>query len=191
MSVEQGQWYNSKRGHLCHVESVNQDGSIVAISHYTGHSIDIPKEQVEFFSEAKAPETACGVAMIDGASDVDTATSAKHNSMYEKYPHIVPGSIYKMKDNIKSKEDMEFKKIDGKMRAKTIKKDKTKAAATRCVVRCTMEGCTNTRDVKVQDVFQVKACEDCKNKKRKKNLDRMLEKKGKVTKKKTKKKAKK
>jgi len=176
-----GEWYTTKRGHLCRVEKIDADGSVWVTSHYTGSLLRIwpNSNQLECFTRAEDPGTQPGTALV---SNSDINGNGEHDWIYEKYPHVIPDSIYKVKDTSSSKEDMEFKKVDGKIRAKTVKK--TKKAATRCRIRCTNEGCKNERDIKVQDAFQVKVCDECKAKKRRKNLDKLLAKKGKTKKKK-------
>ena len=176
-----GEWYHTKRGHLCRVEKIDADGGVWVTSHYTGNLLNIwPNSgQLEQFLAAPEPDTAPGTAMVTVGSE--NGGSIEHDWIYEKYPHVIPGSVYKVKDNVKSKDEMEFKKVDGKIRAKT--KKKVQKAATRCKIACTTEGCNNERDIKVQDAFQVKVCIECKSKKRRKNLDKLLEKKGKKKKK--------
>jgi len=179
-----GEWYHTKRGHLCRIEKIDTDSTVWVTNHYTGNLVNIwpDSDQLEHFVAAPEPDTMAGTAMVTVGGE--NGGPSEHDWIYEKYPHVIPGSVYKVKDNVKSKEEMEFKKVDGKIRAKT--KKKVQKAATRCKIACTTEGCDNERDIKVQDAFQVKVCEECKSKKRRKNLDKLLEKKGKGKKKKKK-----
>ena len=167
--AELDKWYLSKRGSLIIVDELIKDGSIKARSHFTGNLIEIPPNQVLYFTPGEDPGTPCGTMLVQGNGDSGINNNVKeitkHNNVYSRYPHVVPDSIYKVK-NITSKKEELF--VRGKK--KTIIKGQV-----RCKILC--EICKAERDIKVQDAFQVKLCLECKNNKRKKNLKKFLDKK--------------
>jgi hypothetical protein len=171
-----GEWYYTKRGHLCRVEKIDNRGHVFVTSHYTGSLVELYPEsgQIENFTPAPEPDTLPGTAITMSGSSEDNGKCGQYDKLYEKYPHIVHGSIYKVqKTNALVKEKLV--KEDGRHKLKKKKNDAR--GETRCVIKCQTPGCKNTRDIKVQDAFQVKLCEDCKKKKRKKNLKKFLSKK--------------
>jgi hypothetical protein len=179
MILEVGKWYNTKRNFLCVVDMIKQDGSVTVRSHLTGNYIDITKEQVEFFTEAEEPNTEPGVALM-GEESKKSNESGEYDHLYKKYPNIVKGSIYKVQSiasNANHTEELHYVNVNGKKRAKIKKQKKTAKGATRCLITCQVDGCNNTRDIKIQDAFQVKTCDDCKNKKKKANLKKFLKRK--------------
>lgn len=163
-----GSWYRTKRGNLCRAESLDEDGTVFVTSHFTGNLVPVPREQVLFFTSAEEPDTECGTMLIESKeSDKGTEeNTSAFSTIYSKYPHVVPGSVYKVK-NVASTKDEPF--IRGK-------KTKIKGQV-RCKIRCQEDGCENERDIKVQDAFQVKKCLDCRSKKKKKDLKKFLDKK--------------
>jgi hypothetical protein len=98
--------------------------------------------------------------------------------LYKKYPHIIPDSVYFVKATGQKGATEVAVKIEGKMRLKKVKSGVK--GATRCKIRCQTPGCKNTRDIKVQDAFQVKTCMECKNKKKQENLKEFISKKKKT-----------
>ncbi|KKM81525.1 hypothetical protein LCGC14_1328910 [marine sediment metagenome] len=173
MIVEPGKWYNTKRNYLCRIDSISQDGTAWVTSHYTGNKMKVPEKQVKFFMIAEEPDTLPGTAVME-AVNTESAQN-EYNTLYTKYPNIVQGSIYRVQANVKTKEEIEEFEVDGKKRHKF--KKKIAKGSTRCLVICQMEGCFNTRDIKIQDAFQVKQCIDCKKKKKKLELTSFLTKK--------------
>jgi hypothetical protein len=176
MTIEVGKWYHTKRDFLCLIYILKQDESVIVQSHITGNYIFVPKEQTAFFKKAKKPDTEPGIALMDKKSE-KANISGEYDHLYLKYSNIVAGSIYKVQStasNAQHTEQLEYVNIDGKKRAKIKKNKKTAKGATRCLVICQVEGCSNTRDIKVQDAFQVKKCDECKKKKRKKDLKKFL-----------------
>jgi hypothetical protein len=143
--------------------------SIVVTAHYSGSQLTIPKSQAEFFKNAPSPKTKPGSAVCEHTLDDEE----NFEEMYDKYPNIVRGSIYRVKSNVKAPSE-KIVKIEGKIRIKT---GKIASGATRCIVTCQSKGCKNQRDIKVQDAFQVKYCEECKRRIRKENLKEFLKKK--------------
>jgi hypothetical protein len=163
--IEAGMWYTSKRGSLFKVKELHEDGWITGISHLTGTEVKIPPEQVYWINPADEPDTEPGMLLMGGSSD-DTekanGVAHKYAHLYNKYSHIKPGSIFRVK-NIKGDDTPNWKK----------KKIQIKGQV-RCVIVCE---CGNEREIKVQDAFQVKKCIECKKRKRRKSLDKFLEKK--------------
>lgn len=156
-----GSWYLSKRGSLARIDELLEDGEVLVTSHVTGNKIKVPPEQLLFFKPADEPDTEPGTLLLENSdSDIVPNTTNKYSDMYTKYPHVIDGSIYRVK-NISNKEK---KFVRGK-------KTKIKGQV-RCKIECIL--CGNERDIKVQDAFQVKYCLDCKNKKKRKNLDKFL-----------------
>jgi hypothetical protein len=166
-----GKWYRSKRGHLCRLELLHQDGSVTVTSHYTAHAIKINSEESQFLTETEPPETPAGTAM----QLIKEEQKDEYFDMYKKYKHIVPDSIYCVKNiGQKSPTEVSFK-VNGKTRVKKVKSGIK--GATRCKIHCQTSGCKNTRDIKVQDAFQVTVCVECKTKKKKETLKAFLGKK--------------
>ena len=163
-----GDWYYSKRGALCRVEQIKIDGTVTVTSHCTGHVINIPPDQAKYLKSAPEPNTAPGSALVKLQANEELI---KYSPMYQKYPHIVPNSIYKV-CNVGSSNQNNLIKIDGKLRYKS-EKSKIRGAI-RCKIKCQI--CGKTRDIKIQDVFQVIICLECKKKKRKKKLKKFLDK---------------
>jgi len=171
-----GKWYYSKRGHLCRADDRLDDGTYVVTSHYTGNRISVSENEASFFKEAEEPATSPGTAIA-----LQVASKTKNEDfdhLYEKYTNIVPGSIYKVQTTANKKRD-DFVKVEGKMRVK--KGMMLAKGSTRCKIFCII--CGKERDIKVQEAFQVKYCEECKGIQKKKNLKKFLDKKhGKKTK---------
>lgn len=211
--VEADNWYKTKRGSLVKVTYLEEDGSVTVLSHFTGNGVLVPPEQVYLFTPAEDPGSPCGTMIVDSSDDGKSSNSdvSKYAHNYIKYPHIVPDSIYRVKSTgaaqqhpmmAKINTALQYSKGNEKVAAesvglslkemrKIINKYSGKMIAkgqVRCLIKCQEPDCTNERDIKIQDVFQVKKCLECKNKKRKKNLDKFLKNKDKDTKKKTKKK---
>ena len=165
--VEVGQWYNSKRGHLCRVEMLHPDGSITVTSHYTGNKVKIWPEDLKFFHETQEPKIPIGTAL----QIIEQEQKDEYFEIYTRYPHIIPDSIYKVQVNIRGPRETTFKS-DGKTRVKKIKS--SHKGATRCKIKCQTKKCKGIRDIKVQDAFQVNTCEECSIKRRKEKLRAML-----------------
>jgi len=168
----EGEWYKSKRGHLFLVDTVHSDGTIMVTSHYTGNAFKLNSDQLPFVKgPVNPPKTAPGTAITENIENQDI-NGFSH--IYDKYPHVVPGSVYKVK-NTSASDKEEFIKIKGKLR---VKKDKSNIkGATRCKIYCQETGCSNTRDIKVQDAWQVTRCLECNKQKRKAGLKKFLDKK--------------
>lgn len=166
-----GKWYKSKRGYSILLWELLEDGSVIAQSHTTGNKVTVPPDQVLYFTLDEDPGTPCGTIMVGGESEGETPEEiAKHDSVYAKYPHIIPGSVYKVQNvGVKDNTPQWERKRKGK-------KTQIKGQV-RCKIRCQEPGCDNERDIKVQDAFQVKKCEACRDKKKKKNLEKFLDKK--------------
>lgn len=164
-------WYETKRKCLILLKSRKDDGCVDVISHQTGNTITVPPSQIIHFTPSSDPGTPCGT-IITGAEDTNNGSMLdKVNvDLYSKYPHIVQGSIYKVQ-NISGTDGTPA--WERKMKGKKI----NIKGQVRCKITCQEPDCTNERDIKVQDAFQVKKCEECKNKKRKKNLKKFLDKK--------------
>lgn len=176
-----GEWYKSKRGHLCLIERMKKnrygDEVVVATSHSTGNLIEIGIDsgQLEHFvGPVPAPDTLPGTAIFgSGETKENGEVLGKYTHIYTKYPHVIPDSIYKVKNVGNKKEDEEIVWVNGKPRAK--KQKMSIKGAVRCEIQCQIPGCKNTRDIKIQDCFQVKFCVECKGTKRKKELKKFLE----------------
>ena len=165
-----GEWYYSKRKHLCRIEKISSN-VVEVTSHYTGHLCSIPLEDTKYLEKAPEPDTAPGTAIMETVEE----DVKQYNSIYEKYPHVVEGSIYKVKNNIGNKDTEQTFKAEGKLRVK-IKKGSVKGA-TRCKINCV--ACGTERDIKIQDAFQVRFCLECKKKiKKDKKFRELLIKKG-------------
>ena len=149
-NLEIGEWYTSKRGHIFRLDDINKDGSVIVTAHTTGNKISIPEEETEYFTITDEPKTAPGTFLASSESK-SPKDIKKETNTYEKYPHIIPGSIYKVKNSSPDKK--------GSFKLKT-----SVRGATRCKIRC--KECGAARDIKVQDAFQVKFCVDCKKKQR-------------------------
>lgn len=167
--AELGKWYRSKRGHLVLLEELVEDGSIIARSHFTGNPVKVPANQVLYFTPAEDPGTPCGIIMMENKEDEDNSPKEiiKYNNIYNKYPHIIIGSVYRMQ-NISTKDNTpqwERKRKGKKLQIK---------GQVRCKIRCQEPGCNNERDIKVQDAFQVRKCESCRDKKKTRNLKKFL-----------------
>jgi hypothetical protein len=165
--AEPGRWYKSKRGYLVYLEELVEDGSVKARSHTTGNIVDVPADQVLYFTLAEDPGTPCGTMLVNGeasGSAADVKVQDQYSHVYDKYPHVIEGSVYKVKNvtNTKNEPFVRGKKTQIK-------------GQVRCKILC--EICGAERDIKVQDAFQVKICLECKSKKRKKNLKEFLDKK--------------
>lgn len=173
--AEPGRWYRSKRKCLVLLDELKDDGSVVGISHVTGNKVSVPPEQVIYFTPDEDPGTPCGTILVTG-EDAENATStnggggSSHFEMYDKYSHIIPGSIYKVQ-NVSGTDGIPAWERKRKGKKISIK------GQVRCKIRCQEPGCNNERDIKVQDAFQVKKCEACRDKKKKKNLEKFLDKK--------------
>ena len=156
--VEANKWYKSKKGALIRVDQVNADGTVIGTSHFTGNIIRVSADEAGFFTPTDAPETAPGMMIVKEKKE----NNPINESTYAKYPHIIPGSIYRVK-NIQSQE----KEATAYVRNKKI----SIHGAIRCKIRCK---CGKERDIKVQDAFQVSRCLDCVKADKKKKLDKML-----------------
>lgn len=151
-----GSWYTSKMGALCKIDGIHEDGSVDVVSHSTGKKIAVPKEQAEHFTPTNDPKTPVGLLLMKE----EDVKHKDYTKTYEKYPHIIKGSIYCMKD------------VGAEIKDLMIRKQKvTIKGSTRCKILC---ACGKERDIKVQDAFQVNQCEDCRGKKRKIKLQKML-----------------
>lgn len=176
--AEPGRWYNSKRGSLCLLEELMEDGSAKARSHFTGNLVEVPPNQLLYFTHAEDPGTPCGTMLVQNGENGVNGNSeeiARYSDVYTKYPHVIPGSVYKVQ-NIGTKESMPQWERKRKGKKVEIK------GQVRCKIQCQEPGCSNERDIKVQDAFQVKKCEACRDKKKKKNLKKFLDKKKKAEK---------
>ena len=66
-----GDWYYSKRGHLCRAETIDlKDNSVTVTNHYTGNLIKITSDQIEYLKVAPEPNTRPGTAMVDKAEKI-------------------------------------------------------------------------------------------------------------------------
>jgi hypothetical protein len=101
MLLEVGKWYKTKRDQLCKVDTLKQDGWAIVQSHFSGNFMPIPPEQISFFVEAEAPDTAPGTA-IAPKEEITKVEIEKHESLYDKYPNIIPDSIYKIHTTAKA-----------------------------------------------------------------------------------------
>ncbi len=198
--VEIEKWYKSKRGHLCMVTELAENGNIFVTSHFSGNTVKVYAEHVLFFIPAEEPNTEPGTILMDSDDSQRTAEIiSKYNHYYTKYPSVIPDSIYKVTNvsnkDMETKEEREtdaaMKKARGnriraaeslgiteKQIVKRLSADKKAPikGQIRCKIQCQENNCNNERDIKIQDAFQVKKCLDCKNKKRKKNLKKFLDK---------------
>lgn len=154
--LEIGQWYYSKRKCLCRVDSISQDGSAQVTGHYTGHTIKITPEEISYLTEAPDPGTEPGSTIIS------LAEKAEYQKFYDRYDHIVPGSIYKVQNtsDIKNKKYVKIDEDSDKMKKVKIKIK----GATKCTIQCQTPGCTNTREIKLQNVSMTTMCLECKKK---------------------------
>jgi hypothetical protein len=168
VKIKVGHWYLSKKGALCRVDEIPEEGEITVTAHYSGSRIKIPHAQAEFFTETSAPDIGPGMARM---SSIPKKKVENYEALYDKYPHIVKESIYIVKSMVTPTEQLV--KIDGKAR---LKKNKVAKGSTRCKIKCQTHGCKGTRDIKVQDAFQVKFCDKCKSAKKKDNLEKFLKK---------------
>lgn len=170
--AEPGRWYKSKRGCIILVDEIRENGDVIAISHVTGNKIAVPPEQVIYFTPTEDPGTPCGTIMVTGedASGSTSSNGAGYSDLYSKYPHVVPGSIYKVQ-NVSGTDGIPTWERKRKGKKISIK------GQVRCKIICQEPDCKNERDIKVQDAFQVKKCEACRDKKKKKNLKKFLDKK--------------
>jgi len=167
MSIDVGKWYHSKRGHLCRAELLHQDGSVTVTSHYTGNKVKLHAEEVKYLKETHEPNTPIGTAL----QIINSEEKNEYFDLYKKYKHVIPGSIYKVQSTNKSVKEKVFK-VDGKTRVKTIKT--STASATRCKIKCQTPKCKNTRDIKIQDAWSVKFCEECRKAKKREYLKTFL-----------------
>lgn len=148
-----GKWYYSRRGHLFLVYELCESGYIIAIAHISGNKIKISPEQLYHAMPADVPKIPPGMLL---SSELDNKKlkqknnrTATHQHLYEKYSHIVIGSVYSIR----------------KTGSKSSKKSKsTHKGEMRCKIICQENKCNNERDIKVQDAFQVKRCKDCQKK---------------------------
>lgn len=170
-----GAWYKSRAGHPVLIDSLCEDGSVKIISHSTGNILEIPPYQVIHFTLSSDPGTPCGVVIVENDVELDVKQNSVNTDLYVKYPHIVAGSIYKMQNMTSSST------IPAWERKRSGKKINIKGQV-RCKIICQKPGCSNERDIKVQDAFQVKVCDECRKRKRKKNLNEFLNKDNKVEK---------
>ena len=170
MGLEINKWYYSKRGHLCRVDEILDDGNLVVTSHFTGNRLAIPPYQAKFFTPAKKPNTEPGTAIIRQAFKVcKDAEGHEFDNLYEKYKNIIPGSIYRVQSTSGPTVE-KLVKTEGKLRLKTTKV--ASKGCTRCKVTCIM--CGGERDIKVQDAHIVKYCEQCCKTQKKNNLKKFL-----------------
>ena len=169
LKLKVGDWYLSKRGALCRVDEIPEEGNIIVTAHYSGSRLKIPREQAEFFKKTSKPTIEPGTMALNS---IPKKKIEDYDSLYEKYPHIIRGSIYNVKSVMANKEELVV--IDGKSR---LKKNKVAKGATRCKIKCETTKCKGTRDIKVQDAFHVHHCDECREVIRKENLKRFLEKK--------------
>lgn len=165
-TAEPGGWYTTKQDRLALLEELSDNGFVKARSHFSGNLIDIPPEQVIYFKKAEDPGTICGTLLITADSTNDVEETSKHNNTYLKYPHVIPGSIYKVQNNVKDTTPTWERKRKGKKI--------TIRGQVRCKIICQEPGCSNERDIKIQDAFQVKKCETCRDRKKKKSLNKFL-----------------
>lgn len=173
MILEVGKWYKTKREQLCRVDTIKQDGYAIVQSHFSGNFTIVPPDQITFFKEAETPDTAPGT-VIAPKTEITKVETEKHESLYDRYPNIVAGSIYKVQATTRPPQAAPelIVRDDGKTRIK--KKKLEIKGATRCLVKC--QNCDNTKDIKVQDAFHVKLCDECKKKNKKKQLNKFLDK---------------
>jgi hypothetical protein len=169
MDLKVGDWYHSKRGSLCRVDEVPDTGYITVTAHYSGLKLQITKEEASHFKEAPKPCTEPGTIKIK--TKKTPKIIKKHNRAYERYPHIIKDSIYTIVGNMVSTERVIY--VDGRPK---IEKDKVAKGATRCKINCQTPGCKNTRDIKVQDAFQVDCCQECQDIRRREKLEKFLQK---------------
>jgi len=168
VKLKVGHWYLSKKGYLCRIDEIPEVGDISVTAHYSGTRIKVPIEQAKFFTQTSTPDIRPGMARM---TNIPKKKVENYESLYEKYPHLVRDSIYIVKSMVTPTEQLV--KIDGKAR---LKKNRVEKGATRCQIRCQTHGCRNTRDIKVQDAFQVKFCDKCKSAKKKDSLEKFLKK---------------
>ena len=167
--LEVGHWYNSKNGYLCRAEMLHQDGSITVTSHYTGNKIKVDVDQAKHLKETDEPSVPPGTALKIIKDEDKKIDKSFH--LYQKYPHIVPDSIYKVRTTNKPVKEIAFKE-EGKIRIKSVKH--SSGNVTRCVIQCQTKKCKNTRDIKVQDAWAVTTCEECTKRRRKEKLKEFL-----------------
>jgi len=183
--LEVGSWYKSKRGFILKIVDIapkqhnkfDKREYAHSISHGTGNIVFVDEEQVSWFTLTEDPGTPCGTMLV-GDQKTDEHTPAKkqelikYDDIYSKYPHVVPGSIYKVQNISQEKApSWERKRKGQKLSIK---------GQVRCKIICGK--CKGERDIKVQDAFQVKLCLDCRGKKRKTELNKFLAKKPKTKK---------
>lgn len=167
--VVEGCWYKTKRNCLICVLKLNEDGTIIVESHLTANRIIVPQEQYVYFTLAEDPGTPSGVKLLESTESKVMGTVGginRYNSLYDKYPHIIKNSIYTMQNINREGTPKWEKKREGK-------KTQIKGQV-RCKITCQSPGCNNERDIKVQDAFQVKFCEQCKTKVKKENLAKLI-----------------
>ncbi|MCK5614244.1 hypothetical protein KAR91_70920 [Candidatus Pacearchaeota archaeon] len=170
IDVIPGAWYLSKRNHIAQAIELLESGGIMVLVHTTGNKVEVWPEQIQHFRKTKEPNTPAGTFMLE-CDENETVNNTKeiqiqdqYSHVYRKYSRVIHGSVYKVK-NVTNRRNEPF--VRGKKT--TIK------GQVRCKINC--EICGSERDIKVQDAFQVKLCLECKNKKRKKNLKKFLDKK--------------
>lgn len=168
-TLEYGNWYATKRGFIIKVEDLHDDGQAKVISHRTGNPIVVSANEISQFTIVEDPGTPCGTIIGDGGEIKDSMNSS-YNGLYIKYPHIVEGSIYRVQ-SVGSNNNSDEKAIRKRRGHKTTIKGQV-----RCKILCQEPGCKNQRDIKVQDAFQVKKCDECKKKSKKKKKNDKKEK---------------
>lgn len=182
--VEVGSWYKSRKGYVVKVIDIDihprfkkdKRKYVHARSHETGNVVYLEEEQVSWFVPTEEPKIPEGTQIIPIEHlERKHATKAqvvkqKNESLYDKYPHIIPGSIYQV-ENVYGDTDPKWKK---KREGKSLESK----GATRCKIKC---DCGGERDIKVQDAFQVRKCSTCKEnmkkEKSKEALQKLLQKK--------------
>lgn len=168
--VELKQWYKTRRGSICRVELLHPNGCATVTSHYTGNKVKVYPDEIEYFVKVDEPDTPPGTALR--IIKDENENQDEYFGLYKQYRHLIPGSIYKVNMVFNRGDKHEVFKVDGKIRVKCVKA-KIKGS-TRCKIQCQARGCHNTRDIKVQDLFQVTMCEDCKKKERRRKLKEFL-----------------
>lgn len=162
MNIEIGKWYLTKGGSICRVDSIMENELIKVTSHFTGNSVCVPKEQYVNFVETEEPQTEPGLEIVKiDKNKQKSSKTEKQEDLYKKYPHIIKDSIYKVAITTSQNADVEYVKgVGNRLHKKKIKKNS--GGATRCVIKCQTDKCKNTKDIKVQDAFQVQHCDKCK-----------------------------
>lgn len=168
--ITPGEWYHTKRGRLVICKKLMECGCAIVTSHYSGNDILLRGDQLIYFKKTSSPKTPCGTMLINNPNDstsrvttryIKESTQKKHDAIYKKYPHVIPGSIYQAKSIRKDVVKQYEKKVFNK-KSKIL-------GQTRCKIACIH--CGAERDIKVQSCFNTKICLDCKAAGKKSKID--------------------